>query len=67
LRPEVLFTEASRLLATGEYGVLSTVGEDGQPYGMPLNYVYKNDVICFHCARVGPKIEIDHISGKARR
>ena len=45
------------LLSTGEYGILSTVGEDGQPYGVPLNYVYKNDAIYFHCARVGHKLE----------
>lgn len=50
-------SEASRLLATGEYGVLSTVGADGQPYGVPVNYVYINDAIYFHCARVGHKIE----------
>lgn len=50
-------SEAVRLLAAGEYGVLSTVGEDGQPYGVPLNYVYKNDAIYFHCAHVGHKID----------
>lgn len=49
--------EAVALLTQGEYGVLSTVDGDGQPYGVPLNYVYKNDAIYFHCARVGHKIE----------
>ena len=31
--------EAAQLLAAGEYGVLSTVGEDAQPYGVPFSYV----------------------------
>ena len=58
---------AKRLLAHGEYGILSTVDADGQPCGVPLNYVYRNDAIYFHCAHAGHKIEIDHISGKTRR
>lgn len=49
--------EATELLSSGEYGVLSTVGEDGQPYGVPLSYAYKDSCIYFHCARNGHKIE----------
>jgi len=45
------------LLAAGEYGVLSTVGRDGRPYGVPLNYVFKNRSIYFHCALAGHKID----------
>jgi nitroimidazol reductase NimA-like FMN-containing flavoprotein (pyridoxamine 5'-phosphate oxidase superfamily) len=48
---------ATQLLAKGEYGVLSTVGVDGQAYGVPLNYVYKNDCLYFHCALDGHKLE----------
>ena len=48
--------ESLRLLQDGEYGVLSTVDEYGQPYGVPLNYVYMNDSIYFHCAMVGHKL-----------
>ena len=48
---------ATQLLAEGEYGVLSTVGADGQAYGVPLNYVYKNNVLYFHCALEGHKLE----------
>lgn len=50
-------SETITLLAKGEYGILSTVGNDGQPYGVPLNYVYMNNAIYFHCARVGHKLE----------
>ncbi len=49
--------EAIDLLKKCEYGVLSTVDSDGQPYGIPLSYVYKDDCIYFHCARVGYKLE----------
>ncbi len=33
---------ATELLNSAECGTLSTVGEDGQPYGLPISYVYKN-------------------------
>ena len=45
------------LLTEGEYGVLSTVDSEGQSYGVPLNYVFKDNNIYFHCALVGHKIE----------
>lgn len=49
--------ETASLLTNEEYGVLSTIGEDGQPYGVPLNYVFKENAIYFHCALVGHKLE----------
>ena len=49
--------EAIQLLTRCEYGVLSTVGNDGQPYGVPLNYAYKDNCIYFHCALIGHKID----------
>ena len=48
---------AAQLLAEGEYGFLATVGIDGQPYGVPLNYVYKNNSLYFHCALEGHKLD----------
>jgi uncharacterized protein len=58
---EITSQEIIELLNSSEYGVLSTVGEDNQPYGVPLNYVYKNKFIYFHCARSGQKIDnIEH-------
>ena len=49
--------ETAALLTNEEYGTLSTVGEDGQPYGVPLNYVFKDNAIYFHCALVGRKLD----------
>ena len=54
---EIGTDEAINLLAGCEYGVLSTVDSDGQPYGVPLNYVYKDNCIYFHCALKGHKID----------
>lgn len=46
------------LLERGEYGVLSSVDEDGQPYGVPVNYVFDGkDSIYFHCAQEGHKLD----------
>ena len=49
--------ETEELLTNGEYGILSTIGKNGQPYGVPLNYTYTNNCIYFHCATSGHKLE----------
>jgi uncharacterized protein len=49
--------DATKLLIQCEYGILSTIDNNGQPYGVPLNYVYKNDKIYIHSALNGHKIE----------
>ena len=54
---EIGAEEAIKFLADCEYGVLSTVDRDGQPYGVPLNYAYKDNCIYFHCALEGHKID----------
>jgi len=48
---------AVHLLRDCEYGVLSTVDGEGQPYGVPLNYVLMNDCLYFHCALEGHKLD----------
>lgn len=42
---------ARQILLEGSFGVLSTVGEDGFPYGIPVNYAYDGEKIYFHCAK----------------
>ena len=49
--------DALDILKQGEYGVLSTVGPDNQPYGVPVNYCVIDDSIYFHCAIEGRKID----------
>jgi len=49
--------ESVDILKNAEFGFLSTICENGYAYGVPLNYVYFNDSIYFHCANEGQKIE----------
>lgn len=54
---EIGIEEASNLLASCSYGVLATVGSDGQPYAIPLSYVFHDNCIYFHCALEGQKLD----------
>jgi len=54
---------AVSILRSAEYGVLSTLGKDGVPYGVPMNFVFEGDEIFLHGAIEGHKI--DNISGHA--
>lgn len=48
--------DAWEMINNGQYGVLSTVGADGLPYGVPLSYVARDGKIYFHCALEGRKL-----------
>ena len=50
-------SEAKEILQKGEYGILSTVSIDGQPYGVPVSYSHTGGIIYFHCAVEGHKLE----------
>lgn len=58
-RKKQALTEArcEEALRQGEYGVLAVQGDDGYPYAVPLNYVYTDGKLYFHCAREGHKID----------
>ena len=45
--------EAMEVLKKGEYGILATVDEVGQPYGVPVSYVVLNDAVYFHATNAG--------------
>lgn len=49
--------EIMELLKRNEYGILSTIGENGYPYGVPVNYVYIDNAIYLHCAVEGQKLD----------
>ncbi|NLK42990.1 MAG: pyridoxamine 5'-phosphate oxidase family protein [Tissierellia bacterium] len=55
---------AEEILTNGEYGVLSTIGENGYPYGVALNYVYMNNRIYVHSAKEGHKLDNIKFSSK---
>lgn len=46
------------------WGVLSTADADGQPYGVPVNYVVIDGTIYIHCAKTGHKL--DNIRANSR-
>lgn len=52
------------ILKNNEYGILSTISENGYPYGVPLSYIYMNDSIYFHSALDGHKLDNIKISDK---
>lgn len=49
--------EVDALLQKCEYGILSTVDENGYPYGVPLSYTYMDGSLYFHSALVGKKLD----------
>ncbi len=49
--------EALGILEKAEYGVLSTVSENGEPYGVPLNFCVNGKSIYIHCATEGRKLD----------
>lgn len=49
--------ESIDILNRKSWGVLSVLGDEGYPYGIPLNYVYSNNSIYIHGALNGHKID----------
>lgn len=54
---EILGKDIDDILIKGEYGTLSTIGDNGYPYTVPLSYVYFNNSVYFHCAKEGCKLQ----------
>ncbi len=38
-------------------GVLAVLGDEGYPYAVPLNFVYDDGKLYFHCAKEGHKLD----------
>lgn len=50
---------AIELLRTAEYGVMSMADTDGEPYAVPVNFVWDTESsIYIHCAPEGKKLRI---------
>ncbi len=54
---QMSYEESIELLERGREGILGTLGDDGYPYTVVLNYVYFQNKIYFHCAKEGHKID----------
>ena len=59
--------ECDRILRETKRGVLSLLGEDEYPYGLPLNHYYNEEKkrFYFHCGKVGYKIDCMKVRSKA--
>ena len=49
--------ECEEILATGSFGVLALLGDEGCTYAVPSNYVYANGAVYFHGAPKGHKMD----------
>lgn len=49
--------EARGVLARGKTGVLAVIGDEGYPYTVPINYVYREGKLFLHSALTGHKID----------
>ena len=45
--------ECLEILKTAKRGVLAVLGDEGYPYAVPLDFVYEDGKIYFHCAKQG--------------
>lgn len=49
--------EAISILQRATSGVLSLIGDNGYPYGVPISYVYRDGHLYMHTARLGHKVD----------
>ena len=49
--------ECEAVLSSARRGILAVHGENGYPYGLPINYLFLGGKIYFHCARAGHKLD----------
>ena len=49
--------ETLNVLKSAKRGVLSMIGDDGYPYGIPLDHWYSGNKLYFHGAKVGHKMD----------
>ena len=56
---EISREECIELLTSETRGILSVNGDDGYPYGMPMNHYYNADDGCiyFHCGKIGHRVD----------
>ncbi|MBQ7338414.1 MAG: pyridoxamine 5'-phosphate oxidase family protein [Clostridia bacterium] len=66
INKKITLNEAIAVLQKETRGVLSVNGDDGYPYGMPMNHYYHSEDGCiyFHCGKGGHRMDAIRSSDK---
>lgn len=59
-KQETTLEEAQAMLKRATSGVLAVLDEQGYPYAVPLSFAYEKDILYFHCATTGHKLDAIH-------
>lgn len=57
--------ECHRILENAYRGFLSVIGDGGYPYTVPINFVFEDGKLYFHCAKEGHKLDALRLCDKA--
>lgn len=49
--------ETRSVLEKCQYGILSVITPEGEPYGVPVSYVALDGIVYFHCGMTGKRID----------
>ncbi len=55
---------AYNILKSSDHGVFTLFGDDGYPYGIPVNHVVMDGSIYFHAAKEGKKLDSLNLQSK---
>ena len=58
-KQQITDDECKAILKNEKHGVLSLLGDDGYPYGTPMNHFYNEQDGCiyFHCGKAGHRLD----------
>ena len=56
-KQELTTQECQQILINEPRGVMAVHGEGGYPYAFPMNYIYMDGKLYFHCAKEGHKLD----------
>ena len=56
-KQELLENECIEVLENEPRGIMAVHGDNGYPYAFPMNYIYIDGKLYFHCAKEGHKID----------
>jgi nitroimidazol reductase NimA-like FMN-containing flavoprotein (pyridoxamine 5'-phosphate oxidase superfamily) len=65
IKQQLTDDECREILVRAPRGVLSLIGDEGYPYGLPINFLFDGDKVYFHSARIGYKIDALKACNKA--